>query len=520
MKVSRELHHGRREAGSSRTTQTLQCKRAEEKRGTLENLLIIGNDRMNADAVLSMAAGMGIRGKYIGSLREGIEHLTQDDFSLVIVEPSLPDGDGLSLLSKAAKTNSRPETIIMTSTGNPEEAERAIKSGAWDYVKTPISPEDLKRLLTHALAYYQREKQQRKDAVDGHLNRRGIIGESAPLRTCLEQVADAAATDVDVLIEGETGTGKELFAAAIHRNSARRDQGLVVVDCASLPKTLVESTLFGYEKGAFTGADRARDGLVKQADQGTLFLDEVGELPLDIQKKFLRMLQERTFRPVGSKQVQRSHFRLVAATNRDLVQMAANGSFRKDLLFRLKAMSITLPPLRERKEDLKHLVQYHMRQACKQYHLPMKQLSDDFIDALAAYHWPGNVRELNQAVESALVSAGRNEVVFPQDLPMEVRAAVARKSVVNEAETDAPEVEGIWNEIQLPNPLPPVKELRDRAMDELLSDDTRELIRRTAGNAEEARRIAGLSRSRIYALLKRYGPMQSPQDDDLAQNFI
>lgn len=488
----------------------------------MNNLIVIGTDQKNADTILSAASSMGIQGSHFGTLHEGMERLTEDDCALVFVEPTLPDGDGLSLLSNAATTTTRPETIVMTDTGDPEEAEQAIKSGAWDYLKTPLAPKDLERILSRALAY-RHEKQHRAADTERHLDRGGIVGDSGPLKTCLEQVADAAATDINVLIVGETGTGKELFARAIHQNSPRSDQALVVVDCASLPKTLVESTLFGYEKGAFTGADRSSDGLVKQANNGTLFLDEIGELPLGIQKKFLRVLQEHTFRPVGSKQVQRSRFRLVAATNRNLVQMSANGEFREDLLFRLKAMTITLPTLRDRKADLAPLVRHHMRRICKRYDLPTKRLADDFIEMLSAYHWPGNVRELNQAVEYALISAGPNEVIFPQDLPVEVRAKVARKSVDDTTEAVGESDDAIWEGIRLPNPLPTVRDLRDRAMDELLTKYTRELIRQTAGNAEEARRIAGLSRSRIYALLKKYGsskPGRRRDGDDFSQNIV
>jgi two-component system NtrC family response regulator len=257
-----------------------------------------------------------------------------------------------------------------------------------------------------------------------------VTGSSARMRACLDVVALASRSEANVLISGETGTGKELFAWAIHNNSARAKNQFVVVDCASLPPSLVESTLFGYEKGAFTGADRPHKGLIKRADGGTLFLDEVGELPLSIQKSFLRVLQERKFRPLGGEQEVLSDFRLIAATNRNLDQMAEHRQFRKDLLFRLRAFGIELPLLRERPEDIPEISEQHMKRLCRIYKTTEKGFSSDFFITLARYDWPGNVRELVNALERAISAAREEPILFPKHLPTYIRVQVARSKAI------------------------------------------------------------------------------------------
>ncbi len=235
-----------------------------------------------------------------------------------------------------------------------------------------------------------------KRKVQLTLKRTNIIGKSPAIRNALELVAQAAGSNASVLVMGETGTGKELFARAVHENSVRAGGSFVVVDCGSLPKTLAEGMLFGHEKGAFTGADRSRDGVIRLADRGTLFLDEVAELPLSIQKSFLRVLQERRFRPLGSRKEIESDFRLVAATNQDIDLLAANGRFRKDLLYRLSGFTITLPPLRDRKEDIRDLATHYLDALYNRYRLKPKETAGELFEALALYFWPGNVRESDE----------------------------------------------------------------------------------------------------------------------------
>jgi two-component system NtrC family response regulator len=320
------------------------------------------------------------------------------------------------------------------------------------------------------------------------------------VQLCLELLAMAARSDASVLILGETGTGKELFAWAIHNNSARADRPFVVVDCASLPETLVESTLLGYEKGAFTGAFRDHDGLVKQADGGTLFLDEVSELPLSVQKSFLRVLQERRFRHVGGVKEIESNFRLIAASNRDLDAMVQHRQFRKDLLFRLRGFTIELPPLREHPEDIAALSDYHMAQLCGCYGIKKKGYSPDFFEALARYNWPGNVRELVNALERAVAAARHEPILFPKHLPTYIRVQLARSSVAPDQDPQQT-AKGTRGPEQS---FPRLADVRETAIAHVERRYLKELIAQSKGDVQKACRIAGLSRSRLYALLKKY----------------
>ncbi|HJV35276.1 sigma-54 dependent transcriptional regulator, partial [Geomonas sp.] len=347
----------------------------------------------------TMCQSMSLIGKRSGheavcerTLRQGVARASAEPFDVVFLDVKLPDGNGLDVIPELAKAPGHPEIIIMTGFGDPRGAELAINSGAWDYIEKGSSAKDITLSLTRALEYRKQKVSLSSQAAVVSLKRDNIIGNSAKLTACLDQVARAAGSDAGVLILGETGSGKELLARAVHQNSKRADKQFVVVDCASLPDTLVESLLFGHEKGAFTGAERAREGLVGEANGGTLFLDEVGELPLAAQKAFLRVLQERRYRPVGSQRELESDFRLVAATNRNLVQMVEAGQFRNDLLFRLSTFVIELPPLRERQDDIKDLARYFMDKFCERYGLSPKGSCPEFIDMLLAYSWPGNIR--------------------------------------------------------------------------------------------------------------------------------
>ncbi|MEE4240678.1 MAG: sigma-54-dependent Fis family transcriptional regulator, partial [Desulfopila sp.] len=272
------------------------------------------------------------------TLKEGVTTAENDAWDVVLLDIHMPDGNGLEHVPQIVKGRHEPEVIIVTGDGAPDGAERAIHGGAWTYIEKINVIRDLPLHLMRALQY--REEKQRARSVPVILKRKNIIGDSEPMQRCFEDLVKAAASDVNVLITGETGTGKEVFARAVHENSARATGNFVVVDCASLPENLIESALFGHIKGAFTGADGSRKGLIKHADKGTLFLDEVGELPPSMQKTFLRVLQERRFRPIGAEREIGSDFRLLAATNRNLEEMVSQGLFREDLLYRLKGLSL------------------------------------------------------------------------------------------------------------------------------------------------------------------------------------
>ncbi|MEW5725911.1 MAG: sigma-54 dependent transcriptional regulator, partial [Thermodesulfobacteriota bacterium] len=380
----------------------------------MARVLIIDDDKQYCDLLGQAVRRLGHDVSMAHTLAGGLEAAQGAEFDVVFLDVRMPDGSGLDYLPPVKAVASSPEVIIITGLGDPDGAEMAIKSGAWDYVQKGSSIKDIILPLVRALQYREEKTTVRGPVV---LKREGIIGSSPLVRENLDLMAQAAHSNANVLIVGETGTGKELFARAIHENSRRAGGNFVVVDCAALPDTLVESVLFGHAKGAFTGADRAQEGLIRQADEGTLFLDEVGELPLAVQGAFLRVLQEQRFRPVGGQAEVTSDFRLVAATNRDLDQMAAKGHFRHDLLFRLKSFVIEMVPLNECLEDLRELTVYYIAKLCERNKTGIKGFSPDFLDALSAYKWPGNVRELVHTIDRALAAAQEEPTLYPKHLP-------------------------------------------------------------------------------------------------------
>ena len=288
------------------------------------------------------------------------------------------------------------------------------QGGVWDYLVKP-SPIKQTRLTLQRAIEYRAEKTAKCGLVA--LNTEGVVGQSPAMHKCFDIVAMAAESNFSVLITGETGTGKELFARTIHKNSERQTKGFIVVDCAAIPENLMESILFGHKKGAFTSASQDSSGLVKQADGGTLFLDEVGELLPSAQKVFLRVLQEKKFRPVGGRQEVHSDFRLIAATNRDLSKMVEEGRFREDLYYRLKSIVLRLPPLRERPQDIKALTMFYLDYLSERAQISNKGVDADFLETISGYHWPGNVRELFHCLEQAFVSARDEMTLFSMHLP-------------------------------------------------------------------------------------------------------
>jgi two-component system, NtrC family, response regulator len=462
----------------------------------MSSVLIIDNDKKIGDAIAVIIRELGHEAHIASGFIEGLEAFRRNEYALVLLEVQLPDGSGLKLLPKLRETLPCPEVIIMTGDGDKDGAERAIRNGAWDYLPKPVEVENISTMLTRVLQY-QTEKGKR--AVPGLLKRDRIIGNSPRVNECLEQVALAASSNGNVLILGETGTGKELFAAAIHDNSIRANHNFVVVDCSALPETLVENLLFGHEKGAYTGADRNQPGLVAQADGGTLFLDEIGELPLNIQRAFLRVIQERCYRPVGGKKEIHSNFCLVAATNRNLDEMVQKGQFRDDLLHRLKTIQISLPPLRKHKQDIRALTQHYVRQFCLNHHVQVKELTPEFCGALEKYDWPGNVRELNQALERAIASIGAGPLLYPKDLPIEIRAQMARNSVPPATSGNATQ-----NSMKDDNQFPHWEEVRAAAVIDAERTYLKTIMNHVEGNVASAISLSGLSRARFYALLKKH----------------
>ena len=459
-------------------------------------VLIIDNDKLICDWIAKAVTQLGHRSIFSHTLEEGLRIVQADSVDIVFIDVRLPDGSGLEIMPKIKASRSSPEIIVITALGDPDEAELAIQTGAWDYLEKPASFEAIKLPILRALEY-RAERKSGKPPIS--LKRKDIIGDSPRISSCLELLAQAAGSDANVLITGETGTGKELFAKAIHSNSARAKRNFVVVDCTALPETLVESVLFGHARGAFTGAERSEEGLIKQADGGTLFLDEIGELPFLIQKRFLRVIQEHRFRPVGGRQEIKSDFRLVAATNRNLESMVRQGQFREDLFFRLRTLIIELPPLKELPEDIKELTAFYMDSLCQRFGIVPKKASPEFWNVVTGYKWPGNVRELIQALEKALLAAKDEPMLFPKHLPTYIRIQVARNSFpANPAGAAAPETRP-----RGPNEPPQWKEIRKAAVSEAEQWYLRDLISFVGGDVNKACRISGLSRSRFYTLLRK-----------------
>ncbi|WP_295638070.1 sigma-54 dependent transcriptional regulator [uncultured Mailhella sp.] len=432
------------------------------------------------------------------SLR-GAEQATQGSvFDVVFLDISLPDGNGLSLLPSLLDGDMHPEVIVVTGHDNPEWVEQALRTGAWDFIQKTDELDTILEALEQALLYHRNHRSAFSSAGRKRtLSRENIIGSSQAMQRCIDVLADCADSGVSVLLSGETGTGKEVFARAIHENSARRHGPFVVVDCAALPEDIAESLLFGHMRGAFTGAVTREMGLVADADGGTLFLDEIGELPLSLQKVFLRMLQEKRVRPLGSRKEVSCDFRLVAATNRNLEAMVTEGTFRQDLFYRIQSVHITLPPLRERAGDVMLLAEHFRDLFSRRHALPEKNFSAGTVSALKAYDWPGNVREMSAVMERAVLSSGREDTIFPQHLSTAVRIRAAsvrmRKAVSEEQRED-----------RRPSLLS-YAEFRENVWHREEGRYLAGVLEHTGGNIAEACVVTGLSRSRLYALLKEHG---------------
>jgi two-component system NtrC family response regulator len=471
------------------------------------NVLIVDDEVMLKDLLTVLVEKEGHQAFSAGTLFEGLELAHQHPFDLVFLDVCLPDGNGLDALSGFRSIPSQPEVLIITGALDSNGAELAIQSGAWNYIQKPFTMNDILLQIKRALEYHQK-----KTTTVSHrnLDRGQIIGHSTELNHCLDQVAQCAGTDANVLITGETGTGKELLAQVIHRNSTRKEKNFIIVDCAALPEHLIESILFGHVKGSFTGADQERKGLIAQADEGTLFLDEVGELPPVAQKSFLRVLQERRFRPVGGDRERASNFRLVAATHRDLDLMVSEGHFRSDLLYRLRTFAIHIPPLRMRKMDIEAMAMHFVFMLCNRHRIPIKGMLPEFLEMLSCHDWPGNVRELMNTIEKALLADPANPTLFPQHLDSAIRlkfiqSASPEKKELHRSEFPDPEFcQASAPPFLLTDGLTTLKNFRRTAYDRIEKQYLLHLMAETSEDIEKACRLSGLKRSRLYGLLKHH----------------
>ncbi|MBI4737562.1 MAG: sigma-54-dependent Fis family transcriptional regulator, partial [candidate division NC10 bacterium] len=405
---------------------------------------------------------------------------------LAIIDLRLQPGeDGISLLQMVRERAPETSAVLMTAYGSIESAVAAMRAGAYDYVTKPFRAEEILKVVTKALEQrrLQREVRRLRREVERRYSFANLIGKSPAMQELFHQIEQVAASRGTVLVSGESGTGKELVARAIHYNSPRRSGPFVVIDCAAIPEALQESELFGHAKGAFTGALGTKRGLFEEADGGTLFLDEVGELRPPTQATLLRVLQDGTFRRVGDTRTLRVDVRVIAATNKHLVEAVRTGQFREDLFYRLKVVPIHLPPLRDRREDIPLLADHFFQRSLAQARTEVRRITPEGLDLLLRYPWPGNVRELENTIERALLFCD-GEAIGPDHLPPEVRQS-----------TEAIRV-------GLPADSLDLRLALDRAGREVESDLIRRALDRARGNRTQAARLLGISRRALLYKLK------------------
>ena len=393
---------------------------------SVPRILIVEDDLTLQRVIQAQIAQMGAEVSVAGEVPQALEILRRDLHDLVITDLNLPGLSGLELLKTVRAEYPDTTVILMTAFGTVETAVEAMKNGAYDYLTKPLHPYKLKVLVSRVLERSRLVEEVRslRETIDNKFGFESTFGHSKALLRVLESAAYVAGTDVTVLILGETGTGKELLAKAIHVNSARRDRPFVVINCGAIPGELLESELFGHVRGAFTGAVTHKKGKVEMADGGTVFLDEIGEMPLDLQVRLLRLVQEHEIEKVGSPHQFKVDVRIIAATNRNLEELVKEGDFREDLYYRLAVVPLTLPPLRERMEDIPELVEHFFERAKERNAKSHLILPSTLLPYFQNYDWPGNVRELENTM-SRIVVLCRGDKVLSSDLPPFLRGASA-----------------------------------------------------------------------------------------------
>ncbi len=439
--------------------------------------------------------------------KEAVDRVHQVEFDVILLDIFLGDADGLELIASIQELNPSAAIIVITGHGTTQTAIKAAKRRAYSYLTKPVDKEELLNIVERAATAATMTKEESEikvvktvqtiDAQDR------MVGQSPAMQTVYQIIGRAAVSDETVLIMGESGTGKELVSELIHQNSPRSENPFVVVDCSAIPPSLIESTLFGHVKGAFTDAHADRKGKFEQADSGTIFLDEVGELPIDVQMKLLRVLQEREIEPVGSNETRKINVRIIAATNQKLNNAIAQKTFRDDLYYRLNVVPISLPPLRERKEDIPELIDLFIGQFAQEYQLPKIGISSDTIDKLIAYHWPGNVRELENAIKRALVMCSgqilltehfsqifdkpSDSTIDSEDLDQQIYMLLQEQvSRYLESDVDVGELHA------------EIREVFEKPLFEIV-------LEHTEGNRSKASEILGINRNTLHTKLNEYG---------------
>jgi two-component system nitrogen regulation response regulator NtrX len=445
-----------------------------------EDILVVDDEQEVLKSILDILRDEGYRPRGVGDGQEALRAIQKAAPDLVILDIWMPGIDGLEILEAIKRLHAELPVVMISGHGTIETAVKATKLGAYDYLEKPLDLEKVQLTVRHALDHRRLEWENR--ALRETLDRRyEIVGESKAIKMLREQILSAAPSNGRVLIRGESGTGKELIARAIHRHSARSDKPFVVVNCAAIPEELIESELFGHERGAFTGATAQRRGKFELADGATIFLDEVADMSLKTQAKVLRVLQEQTFERVGGSESLKVDVRIIAASNKDLLAEIGRGAFREDLFYRLTVIPFEVPPLRERQEDIPLLARYFLQSFCQEYGKPEKDLSPEAMGLLVDYQWPGNVRELRNVIERMVIMVPARTIQH-LDLASSLRQSAPRREAS-------------------PVPDGTLKEARSRWEREFI-------LRRLEENQWNVTRTAerlGIERSNLHRKMRAYG---------------
>jgi DNA-binding NtrC family response regulator len=444
------------------------------------NLLVVDDDRAIREACREVAQALGFNAQAADCAEQAYRLLDSHSIDVILLDLRLPGVSGLEALHAIKKHRPDALVVVVTGYGTVQSAVQAMKDGAYDYVTKPFSMEELRLLLERVASHLRLKTENRvlRETIKSRQGYGNIIGRAPEMEKIYRIIAKAAQSTHPVLILGESGTGKEMVAKAVHFSGPFRNKPFIPVDCGSLVPTLIESELFGHVRGAFTGATHPKDGLLAIAEGGTVFLDEIGELPTDLQAKLLRAVQEKEIRPVGSVKRVPINVRILAATNRDLEQAVAQGTFRRDLYFRLNVLSLRIPPLRERRQDIPLLVAHLLERVARDTGVA-KTIADDALKTLLNYDWPGNVRELENCLERACALSSANEIQV-RDLPTQVYSAPA-------------ELTGLS---QPSNGIVPIAELEKQTILNALAQ--------VNGDKLLAARLLGIGKTTLYRKLKEY----------------
>jgi two-component system response regulator HydG len=462
------------------TTAPLVSQPTQIEGANFLNLLIVDDDRAIREACREVAQSLGFNAQIAESAEHAYRLLDTHSIDAVLLDLRLPGANGLEALHTIKKHRSDTVVIVVTGYGTVQSAVQAMKDGAYDYVTKPFSMEELRLLLERVAGHLKLKTENRvlREAIKSSQGFGNIIGRAPEMEKIYRIIAKAGQSSHPVLILGESGTGKELVAKSIHFSGPFRNKPFIPVDCGSLVPTLIESELFGHVRGAFTGATHPKDGLLAIAEGGTVFLDEIGDLPIDLQAKLLRAIQEKEIRPVGSVKQIPINVRILAATNRDLEHGVADGSFRRDLYFRLNVLTIRVPPLRERRQDIPLLVAHFLERQGRDAGIE-KTISDDALKALLNYDWPGNVRELENCLERACALSSANELQV-RDLPTQIYSAPL----------------GMTGMTQPSNGIIPIADLEKQTILNALAQ--------VNGDKMMAARLLGIGKTTLYRKLKEY----------------